>query len=918
MAFGSFPAFGFASEFAGHDAYAQQETDEGATEVAREYTDTMERMSDASSASGEGDQGVQGARASAQQIEAGEVVRGALDDVCAEDWYAFELAETAMASITWLEEAQDESGAWVVRIEAEEEDAEPLSLQEFAVGADGEPAAEQVELCAGTYYVCVGAAANGWTDSEYAFVLDLSPTGDGESSDVAEEELPEETEGDAYTDEEVAMQDDAVAAERREGDSSAEERSEELNASPEATEVSVEDTVASAAQDASLVAQASGVVASGTCGTCRWSLDANGTLTIGGGTLVSNDSRNTSWRTYWPWDHYQSQIRSVVSTGRVVVGQDASFMFQNCSSMQSLDVSGWDTSKVTNASMMFQGCESLTSLDVSRWNTSRMTSVTYMFNGCRSLTSLDVSRWDTSSMKDFFSMFQDCSSLNSLDVSRWNTSKITSLWCTFLGCTSLTTLDVSGWNTSSLREAYATFSGCSSLVSLDLSGWNTSRMDSTTSLFRDCSSLTSLDLSGWNTSKLGNKDYMTSGMFAGCTSLASLKVGASYAIANVNMIPDATASNGKWWSLVDQAWYTKDHIVANRSGIADVYTNTQSTSARISVSKATVAKVADKPYTGKAVKPTPKVSYGGRTLTRGTDYTLSYANNTKAGTATITVRGKGAYTGSKKVTFKIVAPTASYSVHVQTYGDQASRTNGAIAGTSGESKRLEAIRISLGSGFPVSGGITYRTHVQTYGWQGWKSNGAMSGTSGERKRLEAIQIKLTGEMANKYDVWYRVHAQQFGWMGWAKNGASAGTAGYSYRLEAIQVVLKAKGGSAPPATYQGATQATADAFRDASANISLYDVYLPVLQRAQAGTGEFAGKTPGEFMYFVFDFGADGVPELLLQNTDVPFSGWRMYVFTVRAGKLEYMGSYSAVHEGPSGNAQGQLFMSGGEQSRIL
>ena len=76
----------------------------------------------------------------------------------------------------------------------------------------------------------------------------------------------------------------------------------------------------------------------------------------------------------------------------------------------------------------------------------------------------------------------------------------------------------------------------------------------------------------------------------------------------------------------------------------------------------------------------------------------------------------------------------------------------------------------------------------------------MAGTSGQSKRLEAIRIKLTGEMAKQYDIYYRVHSQEFGWLGWAKNGESAGTEGYSYRLEAIQIQLVKKGSSAPGST----------------------------------------------------------------------------------------------------------------------
>ncbi len=88
--------------------------------------------------------------------------------------------------------------------------------------------------------------------------------------------------------------------------------------------------------------------------------------------------------------------------------------------------------------------------------------------------------------------------------------------------------------------------------------------------------------------------------------------------------------------------------------------------------------------------------------------------------------------------------------------------------------------------------ILYKTHVQDIGWQGWKSNGTMSGTSGQSKRLEAIRIKLSGEIANKYDVYYRVHCQDFGWLGWAKNGEASGSEDFSKRLEGIEIRLVKK------------------------------------------------------------------------------------------------------------------------------
>ena len=138
------------------------------------------------------------------------------------------------------------------------------------------------------------------------------------------------------------------------------------------------------------------------------------------------------------------------------------------------------------------------------------------------------------------------------------------------------------------------------------------------------------------------------------------------------------------------------------------------------------------------------------------------------------------------------ARLVGYQTHVQDYGTQAYVYDGDMAGTEGECKRMESIRMKLPSS--VNSSIQYRSHVQNIGWEKkWASNGSLSGTTGQCKRLEAIQIKLSGDVAKNYDVYYRVHAQDYGWLAWAKNGESSGTEGYAKRLEAIEVRLVPKG-----------------------------------------------------------------------------------------------------------------------------
>ena len=176
------------------------------------------------------------------------------------------------------------------------------------------------------------------------------------------------------------------------------------------------------------------------------------------------------------------------------------------------------------------------------------------------------------------------------------------------------------------------------------------------------------------------------------------------------------------------------------------------------------------------------------------------------GTTNITVTTSNGKSATCKVTVVRQTPSVNYSTHVQDIGWQGYVKGGSTAGTTGQSKRLEAIRIKLSNNTSYKGTIQYQTHIQDIGWQGWKMKDDTSGTSGQSKRLEAIRIKLTDELAENYDIYYRVHAQEFGWLGWAKNGESAGTAGYSYRLEAIEVKLVEKGGKAPGSTQDAYRQ----------------------------------------------------------------------------------------------------------------
>ena len=133
-----------------------------------------------------------------------------------------------------------------------------------------------------------------------------------------------------------------------------------------------------------------------------------------------------------------------------------------------------------------------------------------------------------------------------------------------------------------------------------------------------------------------------------------------------------------------------------------------------------------------------------------------------------------------------------YSAHVQKIGWMDWVNGGEMAGTTGFSIRLEALKIRLKNNLT---GIEYRSYIEGSGW--------VTGTTGQSKRLEAVQIRLTGNLVNNYDVYYRTHLQSIGWTDWAQNDEVSGVPGEGFRIEAVQIKIVTKD---PDLTYSAHVQ----------------------------------------------------------------------------------------------------------------
>ena len=130
--------------------------------------------------------------------------------------------------------------------------------------------------------------------------------------------------------------------------------------------------------------------------------------------------------------------------------------------------------------------------------------------------------------------------------------------------------------------------------------------------------------------------------------------------------------------------------------------------------------------------------------------------------------------------------SVGYQTHLKDLGWINTVYDGQIGGTTGQSRRMEAIIIDLNN---IDGNLNYQVHVQDYGWLGKVSEGQIAGTTGQSKRMEAIIINLEN---SSYSIKYRVHVKDIGWMDWKSSGEIAGTTGQSRRIEAIQIKVERK------------------------------------------------------------------------------------------------------------------------------
>ena len=231
------------------------------------------------------------------------------------------------------------------------------------------------------------------------------------------------------------------------------------------------------------------------------------------------------------------------------------------------------------------------------------------------------------------------------------------------------------------------------------------------------------------------------------------------------------------------------------------------------------------------------------------------------------------------VSNQLTVKNVSVSAHVQNIGWMDPVSSGKVAGTTGRGLNLEALKISLEvdgatSQEQVANALSVEAHVSNVGWQAAVGNGGTAGTTGQSRAVEALRVRLSGELSARYTVWYRVHSAEFGWLGWACDGADAGSAGYGRAVQAVQVAVLPKGDPAP-----GDTTCPFKNRSDDPASISIRSHTSNIGWMSPVGGGSVAGTTgrglPMEALEAQLDwYGHSGAIELRGHVSNIGWQQW--------------------------------------------
>ena len=179
------------------------------------------------------------------------------------------------------------------------------------------------------------------------------------------------------------------------------------------------------------------------------------------------------WEYNYPiWNYDGNNVINTSTIKKVIIYDDIApttmaYWFFNFSGLQTIeDIEKINTCNVTNMECLFGNIQ-VSELDLSNFDTSKVTNMSQMFglSDNSNITELDLSSFNTNNVTDMSSMFSGCKALTTLDLSNFNTFNVTNMEGMFRICAALTTIYVGdNWDISNVTNSKSMFSGCTKLA----------------------------------------------------------------------------------------------------------------------------------------------------------------------------------------------------------------------------------------------------------------------------------------------------------------------------------------------------------------------------------------------------------------------------------------------------------------------
>ena len=195
-------------------------------------------------------------------------------------------------------------------------------------------------------------------------------------------------------------------------------------------------------------------------------------------------------------------------------------LFYDCKKLENINLSSFNTKKITNMSNMFYGCNNLYSLNLANFKTENVINMSGMFYGCKDLKYLDLSSLNTENVTNMNGMFYGCNNLNNLDLSSLNTKNVSDMSGMFYGCNNLYNLNLANFKTENVVYMNEMFYGCRGLKNINLLNINTEKVITMNSMFYNCCNLINLDLSFFITKHVNDMNEM----FNKCRNLKNINL----------------------------------------------------------------------------------------------------------------------------------------------------------------------------------------------------------------------------------------------------------------------------------------------------------------------------------------------------------------------------------------------------------